>query len=125
MNKQISLEEYKKLSKEFNKLSFVGKIKTIIEKSDLLVIAMSYKLENDLASWSIKVKDKEIQKQLEDSGVSFEIDKEWSWGEMIDFLEVLGIPAIDAKDFPITERPSKSKKTEDSEDVVPKYYWPV
>lgn len=126
MNKETSLEEYKKLSEEFNKLSFLGKIKTIMENSDRLVVALSYDLKNDSASWSVRAKDKQIQKQLEDSGVNFEVGEKWGWVEIIYFLEALRIPTVDAKDFLTTgKKESTSEKTEDSEDVVPKYYWPV
>ena len=86
MSREISLEEYKKWSKEFNQLSFEDKIKTIKENSDLLFLACDYNW------WFVKVKDKQIQEQLEDSEQNFYIGNEWSWEQMIHLLNLLGIP---------------------------------
>ena len=87
--RSFSLEQYKKMSEHFNKMSFREKIVTIQKNSDILTLASDYNW------WGVKVKDKEIQEQLEDEGYQFDIEKEWDSREMNELIDLLGIGNVD------------------------------
>ena len=77
------------MSERFNKMSFREKIVTIQKNSDILTLASDYNW------WGVKVKDKEIQEQLEDEGCQFDIEKEWGSSEMNELIDLLGIGNVD------------------------------
>ena len=77
------------MSERFNKMSFREKIVTIQKNSDILTLASDYNW------WGVKVKDKEIQEQLEDEGCQFDIEKEWGSSEMNELVDLLGIGNVD------------------------------
>ena len=87
--RSFSLYQYKKMSERFNKMSFREKIVTIQKNSDILTLASDYNW------WGVKVKDKEIQEQLEDEGCQFDIEKEWDSSEMNELVDLLGIGNVD------------------------------
>lgn len=85
----FTIDQYKELSKRFNKMSFRDKIKTIMDNSDILTLA------SDGNWWGVKAKNKEIQEQLEDSETQFTIVFEWQSSEMSDLVDLLGIGNTD------------------------------
>ena len=87
--RSFSLEQYKQMAERFNKMSFREKIVTIQKNSDILTLASDYNW------WGVKVKDKEIQEQLEDEGYQFDIEKEWDSREMYELVDLLEIGNVD------------------------------
>lgn len=87
--RKFSLEKYKKMSESFNKKSFYDKIKILSENTDIL------KLCSDYNWWVVKVIDKEIQEQLEDLDICFQIDNEWNYSQMFDLVSLLNIKQDD------------------------------
>lgn len=87
--RKYSLEQYKQMADNFNKMSFRDKILTIKNNSDILTLASDYNW------WGVKVKDEEIQEQLYEEDYLFEIEQEWSHKEMYTLIELLGIDNID------------------------------
>jgi len=87
--KKFTIEQYERMSKRFNKMTFRAKIKTIIDNKDILTLA------SDHNWWGVKVKDKDIQDKLVDSENEFDIEKEWDANEMIELIDLLGIDNID------------------------------
>ena len=85
----FTLDQYKRMSARFNTMSFFDKIKTIQSNSDILTLA------SDGNWWGVKVKDKEIQEELEDTNDEFQIVKEWCSSEMHDLVALLGIDNTD------------------------------
>ena len=87
--RSFSLDQYKKMSERFNKMSFRDKILTIKKNSDILTLA------SDGNWWGVKVKDKEIQDELYDNDWQFNIQNEWGSSEMFDLIYLLGIGNTD------------------------------
>jgi hypothetical protein len=87
--RSFSLEQYKKMAERFNKMSFREKIVTIQQNSDILTLASDYNW------WGVKVKDKEIQEQLDDEDCQFTITQEWGSSEMYELVDLLGIGNTD------------------------------
>jgi hypothetical protein len=87
--RSFSLEQYKKMAERFNKMSFREKIVTIQQNSDILTLASDYNW------WGVKVKDKEIQEQLDDEDCQFTITQEWDSNEMNELVDLLGIGNTD------------------------------
>jgi len=87
--RNFTLEQYKDMSERFNKLRFIDKIRLIKENSDILILASDYNW------WGVKVKDKEIQEELEDLGLNFSITNEWDYNEMSDLLGLLEMEITD------------------------------
>lgn len=75
--------------KRFDKMSFIQKIKCIQANTDILTLA------SDHNWWGVKVKDKEIQEQLEEMDAPFTIENEWDSSEMHDLIFLLGIGITD------------------------------
>ena len=89
-NKKLTLQDYINWSKEFNQLSFIEKIKVLKKHPDLLSLGC------DGNWWGVKVKDKEIQEELEDDEKDyFYIEGEWGWREMESLLELIGVEVGD------------------------------
>lgn len=87
--RKYSLEQYKQMADNFNKMSFRDKILTIKNNSDILTLASDYNW------WGVKVKDEDIQEQLYEEDYLFEIEQEWSHEEMSTLIELLGIDNVD------------------------------
>lgn len=81
----FTLEQYKTMAERFNKMTFRDKIITIRDNSDILTLASDYNW------WGVKVKDKEIQEELEESEDIFNIENEWHSKEMHELIDLLGI----------------------------------
>lgn len=77
------------MAKRFNAMSFSAKIMTIKRNRDILTLA------SDHNWWGVKVKDKAIQEQLEDTESEFQIEKEWDSKEMHILVFLLGIDITD------------------------------
>ena len=86
---KYTLEEYVSKAERFSKMSFANKIKTVRENTDILILGA------DGNWWGVKVKDKEIQEQLEDNDNIFRIENEWGSSEMYDLVDLLGIGITD------------------------------
>lgn len=86
---KFSLEQYKQMSERFNKMSFKDKIIALQNNSDILTLASDYNW------WGVKVKDKEIQEQLEEEDYQFEITREWDSNEINVLVALLGIGNTD------------------------------
>ena len=86
---KYTIEQYRKMSKKFNKMSFEDKIKTIRDNSDILTLASDYNW------WGVKVKDKEIQEELFDNDDQFIIDNEWDHNQIYVLISLLGIDNTD------------------------------
>lgn len=87
--RSFSLEQYKQMAERFNKMSFREKIVTIQKNSDILTLA------SDHNWWGVKVKDKDIQEQLDDEDCQFTITQEWDSNEMYELVDLLGIGNVD------------------------------
>ena len=85
----FTLEQYVSMSESFNKMDFETKIKTIIKNKDILTLA------SDGNWWGVKVKDKNIQEQLNENDLQFEIEREWDSHEMCSLVYLLGIDNTD------------------------------
>ena len=83
--KEYTIEQYKRMSDKFNKLSFSEKIKAIKE-SKLLT------LESDHNWFGVSVIDLNMKKILEDEGIVFNIENEWDSSEIHDLIFMLNIP---------------------------------
>ena len=68
--REYALEDYRIMSARFNKMSFIDKIRTIKKNTHILTLASDYNW------WGVKVKNKEIQEQLEDLEENFNIENE-------------------------------------------------
>jgi hypothetical protein len=89
VGRSFSLEQYKKMAGSFNKMSFRDKILTLQKNNDILTLASDYNW------WGVKVKDKEIQEELDDSNCQFKITQEWDSNEMNELVSILGIGNTD------------------------------
>jgi hypothetical protein len=89
MSKEYTIEQYVNMSEKFNKMTFIDKIGTIKENTDILILGA------DGNWWGVKVKDIDIQTTLEENGLEFEINKEWDSSEMQDLINILGIEITD------------------------------
>jgi hypothetical protein len=89
VGRSFSLEQYKKMAESFNKMSFRDKILTLQKNNDILTLASDYNW------WGVKVKDKEIQEELDDSNCQFKITQEWDSNEMDELVSILGIGNTD------------------------------
>tara|TARA_R110002051_G_scaffold308116_1_gene379491 strand:- start:176 stop:445 length:270 start_codon:yes stop_codon:yes gene_type:complete len=87
--REFTIEQYGKMSKNFNQMSFSNKIKVIRDNSDILTLA------SDGNWWGVKVKDKEIQEYLFDNEEQFDIKNEWGSNEMFALVSLLGIDNTD------------------------------
>ncbi len=87
--RQLTIEQYRQMSKKFNQMSFYDKIKTIRDNSDILTLASDYNW------WKVKVKDNDIQEELFDNEEQFKIKNEWRSSEMYDLVNLLGIDNTD------------------------------
>ena len=87
--RSFSLEQYQKMAESFNKMSFRDKILTLQKNNDILTLASDYNW------WGVKVKDKNIQEQLDEEGCLFSIIQEWDSNEMNELVSILGIGNTD------------------------------
>lgn len=87
--RKYTLEQYKRMVKRFNQMSFRDKIITIQNNRDILTLA------SDGNWWGVKTKDKEMQEQLEDEDFLFEIEMQWGSSEMCILVSLLGIDNTD------------------------------
>lgn len=87
--RQFTIEQYRQMANNFNKMTFVGKINIIQDNSDILTLA------SDGNWWAVKVKDKNIQEKLYDNDEIFVIKNEWGASEMYDLITLLGIGTTD------------------------------
>ena len=87
--RSFSLEQYQKMAESFNKMSFRNKILTLQKNNDILTLASDYNW------WGVKVKDKNIQEQLDEQGSLFSIIQEWDSNEMNELVSILGIGNTD------------------------------
>jgi len=87
--RKFTLEQYIKMSESFNKMNFTDKIKTIKDNSDILTLASDYNW------WAVKLKDKEMQIELTEEDIEFEIENEWCYDEMNSLISLLGISNTD------------------------------
>lgn len=85
----FTLEQYQKMSERFNKMSFMDKIRTLQNNSDILTLA------SDHNWWGVKVIDKDIEEQLFDTDSQFRIPQEWDVDEMCGLIALLGIGNTD------------------------------
>lgn len=87
----MTLEMYRGKAAGFNKLPFYLQIKTLQEQPHLLQICADHNW------WVVKVRDKEIQEQLEELGEEFSFrNKEWESDEMNTLVNLLGLDIGDA-----------------------------
>ena len=77
------------MAERFNKMKFNEKIRVIMENPDILQLAC------DGNWWGVKVKDKEMQEQLECDEIHFDIASEWDYREMLDLITILNIDVTD------------------------------
>ena len=87
--RSFSLEQYKQMAERFNKKKKKKKIVTIQQNSDILTLA------SDHNWWGVKVKDKDIQEQLDDEDCQFTITQEWDSNEINELVDLLGIGNTD------------------------------
>lgn len=87
--KKLTLEDYITLSERFNSMSFVTKIKTLIDNKDILTLA------SDHNWWVVKTKDTEIQELLEEIDSVFTIENEWDSEEIHNLVYLLGLEVTD------------------------------
>jgi hypothetical protein len=87
--RNLSLEQYKTMASRFNKMSFSEKIKTIRNNIDILHLGSDYNW------WVVKVRDVEIQQELEECDEIFDIKNEWDSNEMHDLIALIGIDVTD------------------------------
>lgn len=86
---QYNIEQYRKMAKRFNKMTFYDKIKTIRENKEVLTLA------SDGNWWGVKVRDVEIEEKLCEEEEQFNIELEWGASEMHDLIRLLGIDNTD------------------------------
>ena len=86
----FTIEQYKELVLRFNKMDFRNKILTIQKNSDILTLGSDYNW------WVVKVKDKDIQEQLENEDNIFRIENEWDHNQMFVLIYLLGLENTDA-----------------------------
>lgn len=89
MSDSFNIEQYRRMSKRFNKMSFYDKIKTIQDNKNILTLA------SDGNWWGVKVKDVEIEEKLREKEEQFDIEFEWGVTEMCDLIRILGIDNTD------------------------------
>ncbi len=77
------------MAERFNRMSFREKIVTIQQNSDILTLA------SDHNWWGVRVKDKDIQEQLNDNDCQFKINQEWDSNEINELVDLLGIGNTD------------------------------
>lgn len=82
----FTIDQYKRMAARFNNMSFLDKIKTIKEHSDILTLA------SDHNWWVVKAKDNDIQEQLEEAECEFHITNEWDSNEIHDLIALLELP---------------------------------
>jgi hypothetical protein len=89
--KKYTLEQYKKMIKKFNNMSFPNQIKTIIDNKDIIT------LYSDHNFWGVEVIDKDMEEKLLESGGKFFHLQESEWGsrEIHDLINLLGIKVLD------------------------------
>lgn len=88
--REFTLEEYRTMSKKFKELTFYYQIKGLQKHQDL------FKICADNNWWGVKVKDEEIQKQLEELGETFEFENmQWGYKEMETLLAMIGFGVYD------------------------------
>lgn len=83
--RSFSLEQYQRMAKKFNAMSFKDQIKTIRDNNDIL------KLGSDHNFWVVFIKDEVIQREFQESDWNFLIEPEWGSREMCDLIDLLGI----------------------------------
>jgi hypothetical protein len=89
--RHFTLEEYRTMSVKFNSLDFFYQIKALIKHKDILQIGA------DGNWWAVKVRDKEVQEQLEDLDETFSFkNQEWGSREMYTLVSLLGLDITDA-----------------------------
>jgi len=87
----MTLEMYRGLAANFNKLPFYLQIKTLQEKTHILQLCADHNW------WVVKVRDKEIQEQLEELDEVFSFkNQEWGSDEMDTLAALLGFDIGDA-----------------------------
>jgi hypothetical protein len=87
--KTYTIKEYTEMSERFNKLSFQDKIKTVRDNSNILTLA------SDHNWWGVKVKNEEIQEQLKELEIYFDIVNEWDSNEIHSLVYLLGMDVTD------------------------------
>lgn len=84
-----TIDDYRYMIKHFNPMSFRQKIKYLQKHKNILTLASDYNW------WVVKVKDKEIQEQLEEEDNTFQIENEWNHHQMNDLISLLNIDNTD------------------------------
>lgn len=87
--RNFTLDQYKIMAERFNKMSFYDKIKTLINNTDILILA------SDGNWWGVKAVDTEIQQQLEEEQCDFRITNEWGSDEIHTLVYLLGLTTTD------------------------------
>lgn len=87
--RNFTLDQYKIMAERFNKMSFSDKIKTLINNTDIIILASDHNF------WVVKAVDKNIQQQLEEEQCEFRIKNEWDSDEMHELVYLLGLTTID------------------------------
>ncbi len=88
--RQFTLEEYRVMSKRFNSLTFYHQMRGLIKHQDILKICADHNW------WVVKVKDKEIQEQLEELDEVFSFyNQEWGGNEIEVLLNLLDLGVYD------------------------------
>lgn len=88
--RQFTLEEYKVMSERFNRLDFYYQMRGLIKHKDILKIC------SDHNWWGVKVRDEEIQEQLEELGEEFSFgNKQWGVNEIVILLSLLDLGVYD------------------------------
>lgn len=87
--RKFTLDQYKIMAERFNKMSFSDKIKTLINNTDIIILA------SDGNWWGVKAVDTEIQQQLEEYQCEFRITNEWCSDEMHELVYLLGLSTTD------------------------------
>jgi len=88
--KKYTLEQYQKMAKKFNKMSFLDKLKVLKDNKEILTLGSDHNF------WVVKVLDEEIQDDLYETESGFHIENEWGSREMHDLIGLLGVNVTDA-----------------------------
>jgi len=83
--KELTIEDYRRMSQKFNKLNFVQQIEVLRDSPGILQLGSDYNW------WRVLVVDNIIQEQLDEEENTFVIDTEWDHNHMYELVNLLGI----------------------------------
>lgn len=86
MAKKYSLHQYHKMVIRFNSLPFADKIRVLRDNPDIIILA------KDGNFWTVKAIDKDIQSELEEGDLTFDIGvNDWGVDEIKTMLFIIGV----------------------------------